>query len=565
MKRKLMISMLIILVLSLSVITAFFTVIVNYQYMQSARENLKSYNNLIVNVLKNNDVSNNDISLLSDLKDKNVNITIFDMKGNIIFPSQNKTYNKVYEAKGEEFSNAAAKGEGSGIMYDDNLKGNILSYATAYKNKYIIKSSIPIKLISSSMGRYIKYYMMVVIVVCIMALFFSSRISYIIVKPIKDLEYTTSRIAKGELQKRVDVYSNDEIGQLGLTFNNMADKLQLTLKDVMDKQNKLEAILKSMDSGIIAIDKNNKIIIMNPYAKDLFGIKKDVIGLNLIDCIRDFEIEKIFKKTYEDYNEVKILWPKERELRIKTADIINENKKIGKVAAVQDITDIKKLENVRSQFVANVSHELKTPLTSIKGFAETLKYVDDEPTKEKFLNIINDETDRLTRLINDILELSDLESSKELKKEDIDVNGVINDVICLVKSSADKKNISLSTSINVIPIIKGDKDKLKQMLINLADNAIKYSENNASVTIGSELEDNNCVIWVQDTGVGIPKEHIGRLFERFYRVDKARSRAQGGTGLGLAIVKHIVMAFKGTIDVESEVGKGSKFIVKIPI
>lgn len=565
MKRKLMISMLIILVLSLSVITAFFTVIVNYQYMQSARENLKSYNNLIVNVLKNNDVSNNDISLLSDLKDKNVNITIFDMKGNIIFPSQNKTYNKVYEAKGEEFSNAAAKGEGSGIMYDDNLKGNILSYATAYKNKYIIKSSIPIKLISSSMDRYIKYYMMVVIVVCIMALFFSSRISYIIVKPIKDLEYTTSRIAKGELQKRVDVYSNDEIGQLGLTFNNMADKLQLTLKDVMDKQNKLEAILKSMDSGIIAIDKNNKIIIMNPYAKDLFGIKKDVIGLNLIDCIRDFEIEKIFKNTYEDYNEVKILWPKERELRIKTADIINENKKIGKVAAVQDITDIKKLENVRSQFVANVSHELKTPLTSIKGFAETLKYVDDEPTKEKFLNIINDETDRLTRLINDILELSDLESSKELKKEDIDVNGVINDVICLVKSSADKKNISLSTSINVIPIIKGDKDKLKQMLINLADNAIKYSENNASVTIGSELEDNNCVIWVQDTGVGIPKEHIGRLFERFYRVDKARSRAQGGTGLGLAIVKHIVMAFKGTIDVESEVGKGSKFIVKIPI
>lgn len=565
MKKKLMLSMLIILIFSLTIVTTLFTIIVNYQYMQSARQNLKSYNNLIVNVLKDKDSSNSNYSILSDLKDENIDITIFDMEGNTLFTSGNKITDETYGAKGTEFSDAMINGEGSSITYSNAAKGDILSYATVSENKYVIRSSISLKSISGFAGRYVKYYIVVVIAACVMALFFSSRISYVIVKPIKDLEYTTSRIAKGELQRRVNIYSKDEIGQLGLTFNNMAEKLQLTLNDVIDKQNRLEAILKSMDSGIIAIDKNDKVIMINPYAKDLFGIKKDVIGLNLMDCIRDFEIENIFKNTYENYKEIKIIWPKERNLRIKTADIINGTEKMGKVAAVQDITDIKKLENVRSQFVANVSHELKTPLTSIKGFAETLRYVEDEPTKEKFLNIINDEADRLTRLINDILELSDLESSKEFKEEDIDVNSVIKDVACLVKSSADKKNIAFNTDIKAVPIIKGDKDKLKQMLINLADNAIKYSESNASVTIGSEVRNDNCIIWVQDTGVGIPQEHISRLFERFYRVDKARSRAQGGTGLGLAIVKHIVMGFNGTIDVESEVGKGSKFTVKIPI
>jgi two-component system phosphate regulon sensor histidine kinase PhoR len=344
----------------------------------------------------------------------------------------------------------------------------------------------------------------------------------------------------------------------------MADKLEFTLNEVTDKQNRLQAILQSMDSGVIAVDRNNKVIMINPYAKKIFGISKDIIGQNLLDNIRDFELENIFHQSDDDYKEIKIVWPKERELRIKTADIINRSEHIGTVAVVQDITEVKKLENMRTQFVANVSHELKTPLTSIKGFAETLKYVDDAQTKEKFLNIINEETERLTRLITDILILSHIEQQTVLKKEKINVNKIVEDVYNLMKNTADVKKIKLSIEQDKVNTLIGDTDRFKQMLINLVDNALNYSETGDSVCIGTEGKADGIILWVKDTGVGIAKEQIPRIFERLYRVDKARSRSKGGTGLGLAIVKHIVLKFDGKISVESKLGVGSKFIIEIP-
>ncbi|WP_291637336.1 ATP-binding protein, partial [Clostridium sp.] len=203
-------------------------------------------------------------------------------------------------------------------------------------------------------------------------------------------------------------------------------------------------------------------------------------------------------------------------------------------------------------------------LTSIKGFAETLKYVDDAETKEKFLNIINEEAERLTRLITDILTLSNIEQQKELKKEKINVNNIVEAVYNLMKNTADAKGIHLSIQQQDIKTFIGDADIFKQMLINLVDNAINYSETGDSVCIGTENTADKYIIWVKDTGVGIAKQQIPRIFERFYRVDKARSRSKGGTGLGLAIVKHIVLEFNGEIYVESELGIGSKFIVEIP-
>ncbi len=313
----------------------------------------------------------------------------------------------------------------------------------------------------------------------------------------------------------------------------MADILENSLVEVRDKQNRLEAILKSMDSGVVAIDKEFKVIMINPYAKKLFGIKRDIIGENLMDNIRDFELERVLKDKEPGYKEINILWPEKRTLRIKTTDIISKYDNIGTVAVVQDITDIKKLENMREQFVANVSHELKTPLTSIKGFSETLKYVEDKKNREKFLQIINDEADRLTRLINDILVLSNIEKQKqELIKEEIDLNELIEKVYCLVKKSAEDKNIKINIVEGKVPLLIGNKDKYNQMIINLIDNAIKYTEPNGKVNIGTKQDKDNIIFWVEDTGVGISKEHLDRIFERFYRVDKARSRAEGGTGLG---------------------------------
>lgn len=564
MKRKLLLSMLATLLFSLITITTLFIILVNYEHIESTKANLKANNDLIINILNNENIKDKREFFLNNFADSGIRVTYIDKDGRVLIDSFIDKDSMDNHNNREEVIQARKQRVGYSVRDSISSKGEYIYCATLYNNGYIVRSSVPLKTVTGLESSYLKYYAIILIFAILVSLIFSSNLSYAIAKPIKDLEFITSRIAKGEMDRRANIATRDEIGHLANTFNNMADKLQETLDDSIEKQNRLEAILKSMDSGVIAVDKNYKVIMINPYAKKIFGINKDIIGKNLMDNIRDFELEDIIKNSKDEYTEIKIYWPKERDLRIKTADIINGYEKIGTVAVVQNITEFKKLENMRSQFVANVSHELKTPLTSIKGFAETLKDVHDDKTKEKFLNIINDEADRLTRLISDILTLSDIENSKEVKTDEINVEKTINEVYYLVSKSAECKNISVTLYCESVPDIIGDRDKFKQMIINLVDNAIKYTEDGGKVEVGTKVENENCIIWVKDNGVGIPKVHLSRLFERFYRVDKARSRAQGGTGLGLAIVKHIVMSFNGVIDVQSEVGAGSIFTVTIP-
>jgi two-component system phosphate regulon sensor histidine kinase PhoR len=264
--------------------------------------------------------------------------------------------------------------------------------------------------------------------------------------------------------------------------------------------------------------------------------------------------------------EIAIDFPTKKYLRIKATRVINFNKNLGVMLFIQDITKIKSLEQIRSDFVANVSHELKSPLTSIKGFAETLKYVEDKPTREKFLDIIYIESERLTRLINDILILSELENTESyINFEKLDVNKSIEEIFYIMEPAAKGKNINIKLELETNPItIYGDRDKFKQMMINLVDNGIKYTNAEGLVTIKTLYSDKRVKIAIKDNGIGIPKKNIERLFERFYRVDKGRSREMGGTGLGLAIVKHIVYLFNGEINVESSVGHGTSFTLDFP-
>jgi two-component system, OmpR family, phosphate regulon sensor histidine kinase PhoR len=564
MKKKLMQSILSVLILSVVVLTVFFIKIINNQYSQNIRHNLEKNNQFIISIINTNNISDNQIFFEKNLSNLEMRITYIDRIGSVLLDSVADIETMDNHNNRPEVQEARQNGFGYSIRYSRSVNKNMLYAATSFNDGYIIRSSMPVDFIISFENRYIKYYIIALVCVILAASIISSRLSQIILKPIKDLRYITSRVANGELSKRVKLISEDEIGDLGKAFNNMADKLQQSIRQVTERQNRLEAILKSMDSGVIAIDRNYKVIMINPYAKEMFRIDKDIIGENLMDITQDFQLENIFKKSTAEYTEIKLLWPKERNLRIKTADMINDTELIGTVAVVQDITDIKRLENIRSQFVANVSHELKTPLTSIKGFAETLKFVEDPQMRDKFLDIINDEAERLTRLINDILTLSAIEQHIELKSEIINVREIVDDVYYLMKNTAESKNIKLEILRKGDLHIEGDRDQFKQMLINLVDNAIKYSEEGAQVFIGTDIKQNKQIVWVEDTGVGMSDEHVSRIFERFYRIDKARSRAQGGTGLGLAIVKHIVLGLNGTIDVESKIGKGTKFTVSIP-
>ena len=304
---------------------------------------------------------------------------------------------------------------------------------------------------------------------------------------------------------------------------------------------------------------------INPYAKKIFGISGEIIGNKLLDYITDKEVLKAFFDE-KDRVEIEVNYNDDPKiLKIRKASIINEPEIIGTVVVIQDITDIKKLENMRSQFVANISHELKTPLTSIKGFAETLRYVDDDETRNKFLSIIDEESDRLARLLEDILCLYEIEQKRSTILEEFNVDEEIEKVYMLLNDQAKKKGVEIFLDTNSNCVLMGDKDKFKQMLLNLVSNSVKYTEKGGKVRVESYNRDMNLILVIEDNGIGISAEDLPRIFERFYRVDKARSRESGGTGLGLAIVKHIVRLFDGEINVTSELGVGTKIVITIPI
>ncbi|MHC1683273.1 MAG: ATP-binding protein [Clostridiaceae bacterium] len=565
MKNKLIMYFIFSLSVIAFIITLLFYIVSNYENEENSKRELNRNNYLVNSFIKDESDDNLNLEILKKFVNTEIRVTIIDKNGEVLFDSMKDKDSLDNHNDRVEVKMAREKGEGYVVRLSDTIHKDMLYYATSFDDGRIIRSSYLIDRINVINYSYTKYFVGIMFFAILLAIVSSLYIANSFVIPVKDLQQTTALMAQGDFERRAKIYYDDEVGKLAVAFNYMADKLQYTINDSKDKQNRLQAILKSMDSGVIAVDRFNRVIMINPYAEKIFGVNKDIIGQKFITIIKDVEFENILRESTQKVTEMKLLRPVERDLRIKVAQIINGDEIIGKVAVVQDITDLKKLVNLRKQFVANVSHELKTPLTSIKGFTETLRYVEDEKTKNKFLKIINEEADRLTFLINDILTLSDIESGRRFNLESFDVKAVVEDVIALLEQLSNKKNIKLDYSCEDNIILYGDRNKFKQMLINLGDNAIKYSEENDLVFLHLYKEDEILVVNVCDTGIGIDEDHIPRLFERFYRVDKARSRAKGGTGLGLAIVKHIVLGFNGTIDVESKIDEGSTFTVKIPL
>ena len=557
MRKKIITTIVITIVFVLVLATTSFLTIFNVENMRHVKSNLKNYAEYIV---KNNYCEDIDEVTGIKLDNTTIRFTYISNDGRVIYDTLGE--NEENHSNRIEFKEALEKGEAYSVRNSSTNNEKLVYYALKLKNGNVLRLSVPFESVSYFNFYKVGYSFIIAVIVFVFTFVISMKLVRTIMKPLNELEEVTSRIAGGDLHIRAKAKTNDELGTLGETFNKMADQLQSKINEVMDKQNRLESIVKSMESGVIAVDLDNNIIIMNPYAKRIFGIKDDITGEKIYDYIQDFDINCFLNEDDEIAKEIKILHPAERELKIKKAFILSGREKIGKVIAVQDISDIKRLENMRSQFVANVTHELKTPLTSIKGFAETLKYVEDEKTREKFLDIIDNEAERLSRLISDILVLSKIESSTTTEDEDFMPYKVIDEVISIVKNMAESKNISLIIEKSEKDIkLYGDKDKFLQLVLNLTENGIKYSNEGSTVKIRSLIKNGDYVLQVEDNGIGIPKEDIPRIFERFYRVDK--SRKSGGTGLGLAIVKHIVKIFNGEINIESELNKGSTFTVTI--
>ena len=405
------------------------------------------------------------------------------------------------------------------------------------------------------------------------ALLITAVMGYVFAKnltnPIVALTGRAKELARGKLNQSVRVYSHDEIGQLSESFNYMARELSRTVSDITKEKSKLEVILHNMTDGVLSFDLDGQVLQCNSASLAMLGIEKadftfkeflEKFGLGIGLYVKLLEHPQTRK---EDF------WVGEKYLTAAFSPYAGEGGLDGVVVVLQDNTEQKKLDDMRKEFVANVSHELRTPLTTVKSYAETLLdgAMEDPEIARDFLGIINNEADRMSFLVRDLLQLSRFDNKQiVLQKREVSLNEFLEETVRQNKIHAsNKQQTLLFRSYPGDVVIQADPDRLGQVVNNVLTNAFKYSGEGASITVWLEEEDGYGKIFVKDTGMGIAKEDLDRIFERFYRVDKARSRAMGGTGLGLAIVKEIMEAHQGKITVESQLGVGTTMVLWFPI
>ncbi|MBM7578916.1 two-component system phosphate regulon sensor histidine kinase PhoR [Jeotgalibacillus terrae] len=408
-----------------------------------------------------------------------------------------------------------------------------------------------------------------------MIIYIGARITNQYTKPIESATEVAIQLAKGNYKARTFEDRADETGMLSNAINILARNLQEMVSEQSVQQDRLRTLIENMGSGLIMIDKQGYIVLVNrPFLNFFHSRIEDVLNESYVDVFKNVQVNELAEEVFLTEQRVRkqILIEEtfpHKHLEVYGAPIIGERSAWqGIVLVFHDISELKKLEQMRKDFVANVSHEVKTPITSIKGFTETLLdgAMHDQGALESFLSIIAKESDRLQMLIQDLLELSRVEQQGfKLSLKQVDLADILEDVSVMMAHKASKKNAQVRLDIQRPLIIEGDADRLKQVFINLVTNAITYSYPDQDIVIRSEKVKEHIQLQFIDQGIGMEQEELSRIFERFYRVDKARSRNSGGTGLGLAIVKHIIEVHNGEIKVESEPEKGTVFTITLPI
>jgi len=510
----------------------------------------------------------------STFQGESLRITFISYDGKVLGDSDANFNQMENHLSRKEIQDALKGNVGKDIRSSKTLKLDLLYMAIPVEELNVIaRVSVPLVQIKKINRLIWLYSILIFIMALIITVIVSLRIAGLVIRPLNDIISVSKEITNGNYSRRIKLKSKDELGQLAIHFNKMASKLERTISDLNTKKIELESIVESITNGIVAVDGNNKVILINPAAFTVFNLDADaeILGDDIENHIKNSQINSLLKDAIQKNKPLEaevaidgqVLLVNASPIRPKDSDIDNS----GGIVFIQDITKVRKLEQIRTEFVSNVTHELKTPITSIRGFIETLKNgaMNNPVVAERFLEIIDIEAERLHELINDILLLSEIETKlKDTNLEIFDLKSMVDDVFKVMQNIAKEKKISLNNNVRDEVLMKANINRMKQLIMNLVDNGIKYNVQNGSVSVDGYREDGKVVISVKDTGIGIPSAHIPRIFERFYRVDKGRSRGMGGTGLGLSIVKHIVNLYNGEIKVNSVVGEGTEFIVKIP-
>ena len=407
-------------------------------------------------------------------------------------------------------------------------------------------------------------------------LFVSGRVT----RPVVEMQSIARQLSEGNFAVRAPVHSPDEIGTLGRSLNVLAARLREKIQDLAQEQAKVTAILDGMVEGVIAVDGHDHILLMNERARAMFNLGSGRLERKpFLEVIRNADLHDVFREGRAAgievagdgaavRRELRLSTPVERILQVHAVPLRLGPGETGVAMVLHDITALRQLEQVRTEFVANVSHELRTPLTAIQGYLETLLggAMDDPAHARRFLDVVFRHTERLGRLLNDLTDLSNIELGRvSLQRGPVALGEVVDGTLDIIRAKADAGGVRLEARLPAeLPAVQADRDRLAQILINLVDNAVKYTPRGGQVAVEAVAGEGLVEVAVVDTGVGIPPADLPRITERFYRVDRARSRELGGTGLGLAIVKHLVAAHGGTLVIESRPGEGTRVRVTLP-
>ena len=505
-------------------------------------------------------------------------VTLVDAQGKVFADSEKDIAKMENHLNRPELQEARLRGKGKSIRFSSTIGIDMLYVAVTIKEGSEIKGYVrlarPLDDVQSVIEKVYQSIFLAMIIVAVIALVIALIFSYRLAAPIRAMERFTERLRQGHPVGTIFLETTDETKKLADNINYLVDELKSKIKLANEEKSKLMTTFTSMTEGVLILNAEDKIEFVNQALSNILSEQYgDINGKTLMEAFRSVDLQKAFL----EFKETRINVSSEITLGNIEPVILNVS-----ISAVQgypeeektmivfhDVTRLKKLEKIRIDFVANVTHEIRTPLTAIIGYLETIKAgaIDNIEETKRFIDIILRQAERLNRLVEDLLTISNIELDEIiLNFESVLLNTAITNVISLVEAKAKLKKIAIHNNVreNIAPI-RADKDKLVQIFVNILDNAVKFTPESGKVTIAADESDAYAVVSIIDTGIGVPKDEIQRLGERFYRVDKTRSRDLGGTGLGLSIVKHLMIAHGGRMEIESQFGRGTKVSLFFPL
>ncbi len=537
-------------------------------------EELFSYSGLLK--LASPEKSSDNIQQIAKISD--CRITLIDARGKVFADSEKDPALLENHLNRPEVQEARLKGKGKSVRFSNSIGTNMLYVAVAVKDVDRITGYIrlarPLYAVQNVISKVYQYILLSICIVAVIALLIALFFSFRLYEPIKTMEQFTEKLRKGEPVGTIILDTADETKTLAENINYLVEELRNKIRIAHEEKSKLMTAFTSMNEGVLIINQQDSIEFISPVLSNMLAVQYgNVGGKTLMEAFRSVDLQKAFqefKQTRSNVSREIILGGMEPFIMSVSISAIHDHPDEEKTMIVfHDVTRLKKLEQIKMDFVANVTHEIRTPLTAIIGYLETIKSgaINNIEETKKFIDVMLRQSERLNRLVEDLLTISNIEMKEAvLTFEKVSLNAVINNVISLIQSKAGQKKIAVENHVpeNLLPV-KADRDKLTQIFVNLLDNAVKFTPDGGLVAIDAKEEGAFIIVSVLDTGIGVPSSEIARLGERFYRVDRSRSRELGGTGLGLSIVKHLMIAHGGRMEIESQLGKGTKVSLFFPV